>query len=147
MEDRIMVKAEANIIINAPVEKVYSFLLDTEKLPDWLPLLMEVHDIKGKGIGQKYKWTYKFIGIKFEGMNEIVELVPNKKAVTKSTAGIDSVWTYNLSQKGKDTQVDLLVEYTIPVPVIGKFAESFVVKQGTRDIKHALETLKHVVEA
>ena len=142
-----MVKAEANIIINAPVEKVYSFLLDTEKLPDWLPLLMEVHDIQGKGIGQKYKWTYKFIGIKFEGMNEIVELVPNKKAVTKSTAGIDSVWTYNLSQKGKDTKVDLLVEYTIPVPVVGKFAESFVVKQGTRDIKHALETLKHVVEA
>lgn len=142
-----MVKAEANIIINAPVEKVYSFLLDTEKLPDWLPLLMEVHDIQGKGIGQKYKWTYKFIGIKFEGMNEIVELVPNKKAVTKSTAGIDSVWTYNLSQKGKDTKVDLLVEYTIPVPVVGKFAESFVVKQGTRDMKHALETLKHVVEA
>jgi uncharacterized membrane protein len=142
-----MVKAEANITINAPVEKVYSFLLDTEKLPDWLPLLMEVHDIQGKGIGQKYKWTYKFIGIKFEGMNEIVELVPNKKAVTKSTAGIDSVWTYNLSQKGKDTKVDLLVEYTIPVPVVGKFAESFVVKQGTRDMKHALETLKHVVEA
>jgi uncharacterized membrane protein len=147
MEDRIMVKAEANIIINAPVEKVYNFLLDTEKLPDWLTLLMEVHDIQGKGLGQKYKWTYKFIGIKFEGINEIVELVPNKKAVTKSTAGIDSVWTYNLSQKGKDTQVDLLVEYTIPVPVIGKFAESFVVKQGIRDIKHALETLKHVVEA
>jgi hypothetical protein len=31
--------------------------------------------------------------------------------------------------------------------VIGKFAESFVVKQGTRDIKHALETFKHVLEA
>ena len=122
-------------------------MIDTEKLPDWLPLLMEVHDIQGKGVGQKYKWTYKFIGIKFEGMNEIVELVPNKKVVTKSTAGIDSVWTCNFNQKGKDTQVDLLVEYTIPVPVLGKFAESFVVKQGTRDMKHALETLKHMLEA
>jgi hypothetical protein len=39
------------------------------------------------------------------------------------------------------------VEYTIPVPVLGKFAESFVVKQGTRDMKHALETMKYVVEA
>ncbi|MBU1182742.1 MAG: hypothetical protein KKF00_11385 [Proteobacteria bacterium] len=32
-------------------------------------------------------------------------------------------------------------------PLLGKFAESFVVKQGMRDIKHALETFKHVLEA
>lgn len=141
-----MVKAEANSIINAPVEKVFGRLMETEKLPDWMPLLMEVHDIQGKGVGQKYKWTYKFMGIKFEGMNEVVEEVPNKKVVIKSTAGIDSVWTWNLNQEGTGTKVDLLVEYTIPVPVIGKFAESFVVKQGTRDMKHALETFKHVIE-
>jgi len=147
MEDRVMVKAEGNIIINAPVEKVFGLMIEAEKLPDWMPLLMEVHDIQGKGVGQKYKWTYKFIGIKFEGMNEIVEQVPNKKVVTKSTAGIDSVWTWNFNQEGTGTKVDLLVEYTIPVPVLGKFAENFVVKQGTHDIKHALETFKHMLEA
>jgi uncharacterized membrane protein len=147
MEDRIMVKAEGNIIINAPVEKVYGLLLEAEKLPDWLPLMMEVHDIQGKGVGKKFKWTYKFIGITFEGMTEVVEEVPNKKVVTKSKAGIESVWTFNLNQKGGGTQVDLLVEYTIPVPVLGKFAESFVVKQGTRDMKHALETMKYMLEA
>ena len=52
MEDRIMVKGEANIIVNAPVEKVYGLVLDTERMPDWLPLLMEVHDIQGKGVKQ-----------------------------------------------------------------------------------------------
>ena len=143
-----MVKAEGNIIINAPVEKVFGLVMDTERMPDWLPLMMEVHDIQGKkDIGRKFKWTYKFIGIKFEGMSEIVELVPNKKIVTKSKAGIESVWTFNFSQKGKDTQTDLLVEYTIPVPLLGKFAESLVVKQGTRDLKHSLETLKNLLEA
>ena len=142
-----MVKAEGNIFINVPVEKVYGLLLEAEKLPDWLPLMMEVHDIQGKGVGKKFKWTYKFIGITFEGMTEVVEEVPNKKVVTKSKAGIESVWTFNLNQKEGGTQVDLLVEYTIPVPVLGKFAESFVVKQGTRDMKHALETMKHMLEA
>jgi uncharacterized membrane protein len=147
MEDRIMVKAEGSIIINAPVEKVFGLLLDTEKLPDWLPLMMEVHDIQGKGVGKKFKWTYKFIGIPFEGMTEVVEEIPNKKVVTKSKAGIESVWTFNLNKEGGGTKVDLVVEYTIPVPVLGKYAESFVVKQGTRDIKHALETFKYVLEA
>ncbi len=141
-----MVKAEGNIIINAPVEKVFDLVAETENLPSWLTLMMEVHDIQGKGVGKKFKWTYKFIGIKFEGMSEIAEEVPNKKIVTKSKAGIESVWTFNFNQKEKSTQVDLLVEYTIPVPVIGKFAEGFVVKQGTLDMKHALETLKHVIE-
>jgi uncharacterized membrane protein len=142
-----MVKAEGNIIINEPVEKVFGLLIDTEKAPDWLPLMMEVSDIQGKGVGKKFKWTYKFIGIKFEGMSEVVEEVPNKKVVTTSKAGIESVWTFDLNQDGTGTKVDLLVEYTIPVPVLGKFAESFVVKQGTHDIKHALENLKHVLEA
>lgn len=141
-----MVKAEGNIIVNAPVEKVFGLLTDTEKLTDWLPLMMEVSDIQGKGVGKKFKWTYKFIGIRFEGMSEVVEEVPNKKVITKSKAGIESVWTFNLNQEGTGTKVDLLVEYTIPVPVLGKFAESFVVKQGARDIKNALETFKHMLE-
>jgi uncharacterized membrane protein len=147
MEDRAMVKAEANIVINAPVEKVYGLFQQTERLPDWMPLLMEVHDIQGDGVGKKFKWTYKFIGIKFEGMSEIAEQVENKKVVVKSKAGIESIWTWKFNPEGKGTKVDVLVEYTIPIPVLGKFAESFVVKQGTRDVKHTLETLKHVLEA
>lgn len=142
-----MVKAEANIIINAPVEKVYGLLIDSEKLPEWMPLLVEVHDVQGKGVGQKYKWTYKFMGIRFEGINEVTEQVENQKTVIKSKAGIDSIWTWSFTEEGGGTKVDVLVEYTIPIPVLGKFAENFVVKQGSRDVKHALETLKHMLEA
>jgi uncharacterized membrane protein len=142
-----MVKAEGNIIINAPVEKVFGLLTDTEKLPDWLTLCMEVHDIQGSGVGKKFKWTYKFIGIKFEGMSEVAEQVEDKRVVTKSKAGIESIWTFNLSKEGAGTKVNLVVEYTIPIPVLGKFAENFVVKQGTRDMKHALENMKYLLEA
>lgn len=141
-----MVKGEANIFINAPVEKVFGFLLETEKLPEWMPLLVEVYDIQGKGVGQTYKWTYKFMGIKFEGTNEIIELLENMKTVTKSKAGIDSIWTFTLEKEGVGTKVDLLVEYTVPIPVLGKFAENYVVKKSTQDIQQALESLKHVLE-
>ena len=96
-----MVKAEGNIIINAPVEKVFGLLIDTEKLPDWLTLMMEVHDIQGKGVGKKFKWTYKFIGIKFEGMSEIVEEIPNRKV-------LDSII---LNYSGKKN----IIDYSFPV--------------------------------
>ncbi len=141
-----MVKAEGTIVINAPVEKVFGLLQDTERLPEWMPLLIDVSDIKGDGVGKTFKWTYKFIGIKFTGESKITEEVANQKVVTKSTAGIESVWTWKFTREGKGTKVDLLVEYTIPVPVLGKFAEPFVVKQGVKDIKHTLETFKHLLE-
>jgi uncharacterized membrane protein len=142
-----MVKAEGNIVIDAPVEKAFELLLDTERLPEWMSLLIDVSDIQGEGVGKTFKWTYKFIGIKFEGSSEIIEQVTNQKTVTKSTAGVESVWTWNLAPEGDGTKADLLVEYTIPIPVLGKFAENFVVKQGQRDIKHIMETFKHLLEA
>jgi len=142
-----MVKADGSVVINAPVDKVYGLLKDTERLPEWMPLLIDVSDIQGEGVGQAYNWTYKFLGIKFKGKNEIVEEVANKKSVTKSTAGIEAVWDWDFSPEGNGTKVDVVVEYTIPVPVLGKFAEPFVVKQGMKDIKHTLETFKHLLEA
>ena len=142
-----MVKAEGSVSINAPVDKVYGLLIDSERLPEWMPLLIDVSDIQGEGVGRTFKWTYKFIGIKFKGKSTVVEEVTNQKSVVKSTAGIEAVWTYNLGQDGNGTKVDLVVEYTIPVPVLGKFAENFVVKQGMKDLKHTLDTFKHLLEA
>ena len=142
-----MVKAEGSINIGVPVEKVWDLPIDSEKLPEWMPLLMDVSDIQGEGVGETFKWTYKFIGIKFNGSSTVAERVTNKKSVVKSKAGIESIWTWDLSSDGDNTKVDLVVEYTIPVPVLGKFAEGFVVKQGNRDIKFTLENMKSVLEA
>lgn len=142
-----MVKAEGSVVINAPVEKVYGLLTETKRLPEWMPLLIEVSEIQGEGVGQTFSWKYKFIGITFHGKSTIVERVENKKSVVKSTAGVEAVWTWDLSQEGSGTKVDLVVEYTIPVPVLGKFAEPFVVKQGMKDTKHTLDTFKHLLEA
>lgn len=142
-----MVKAEGSVVIKAPVEKVFGLLQDTERLPEWLPLLIDVSDIKGEGVGKTFKWTYKFLGIKFQGSSEIVEQVENRKSVVKSASGIEAVWNWDLAPEGKSTKVDLVVDYKIPVPVLGKFAEPFVVKQGMKDIKHTLETFKHLLEA
>ena len=142
-----MVKAEASIVIGAPVEKVWGLIINAEKLPEWMPLLIDVSDIQGEGVGETFKWTYKFLGIKFNGSSTVEDRITNQKNVVKSKAGIESIWTWDLSSEGNNTKVNLVVEYTIPVPVLGKFAENFVVKQGNRDIKFTLENLKNVLEA
>lgn len=141
-----MVKANANTIINAPVDKVWDTLNDKGRMTEWMPLLEEVSDIQGDGVGSSFHWKYKFLGMKFNGSSKVEEQVKNKKQVVKSKAGIESIWKWNLAPEGDGTKVDLEIEYTIPVPVLGKFAEKYVVKQGKRDTEYLIGNLKHFLE-
>jgi len=146
MEDKIMVKAEVNTFIKAPVNKVWEVLNDTERLPEWMPLLEDINDIQGEGVGSTFNWKYKFLGIKFKGSSKIEEQEAGKKHVMKSKAGIESIWTWNFTPEGDGTKVNLNVEYTIPVPVLGKYAEKYVVKQGKRDMEYLMDNFKHFLE-
>ena len=142
-----MVKAETSIIINVPVDKAWALLNDTEKLPEWMPLLMEVSDIQGEGVGKSFNWAYKFLGIKFKGSSSITEEEINRKHVTKSKAGVESIWTWTFVPEDNTTKANLTVEYTIPVPVLGKYAEKYVVKQGKRDMDYLIENFKAALES
>ena len=142
-----MAQGQSSIIIDSPVEKVWEIFDDVSRLTEWMSLMTEVSDAKGKGVGSSYKWGYKFMGIPFKGTTTVVEEDPNKKRVVKSEGGIDSIWTWEFAPVENGTKLDVTVEYTIPGQVLGKFVEPFVVKQGIRDVNHALENLKHMVEA
>jgi len=141
-----MAKIEGDILIKAPKEKAWAFLTDVEKLPDWMPLLTEVSDVQGEGVGRSYNWGYKFMGIKFKGKNKVIEEIPNQKNITEAEGGIKAKWDWDFASEGEDTKVHVIVDFNIPGPVLGKFVEGFVVKQSKRELDHALENLKHMVE-
>jgi uncharacterized membrane protein len=142
-----MPKGESSVVISASVEKVWAIFNDAQKLPDWMSLMTEVSDIQGEGVGKTYKFVYKFMGIPFKGTTEVLEQVPNKKSVVKSEGGASSTWTWEFAPVEDGTKVSVVVEYAIPGQVLGKFVEPFVVKQGNRDVAHALGNLKHLLES
>jgi hypothetical protein len=39
------------------------------------------------------------------------------------------------------------VEYTVPLPVLGKLTEHLISKQNERNLKSSLENIKHLLEA
>jgi hypothetical protein len=39
------------------------------------------------------------------------------------------------------------VDYTIPIPVLGKLAENLIKKQNERNIASSMENIKHMLEA
>jgi len=141
-----MAKVERSITINAPVEKVFSYITDPMNSLEYTPGMTEVRDITGQGLGQKFGWTYKMIGIPFKGEFEVMECIPNERYVEKSTGGIVSTWTWTFKPEAGGTLVNVVVEYTIPVPVLGKVGERLVMKQTEREADISVAYIKERLE-
>ena len=142
-----MAKIQRSIIINAPPEKVFAYLQDPMNVPEWLPGMIEVRNITGSDVGQRYEWTYKMLGIHFNGESEVTEIIQNERFVLKSKAGIESIWVYTYEPHEGGTKLSLDLDYKVPVPVLGKLAEKLVLKTNEREAELAMENIKTIVEA
>jgi len=141
-----MAKVERSIIINAPVEKVFSYISDPNSELESIPSITDIRDITGQGVGQRWGWSYKMMGISLKGGSEVIEYIPNQRLVHKSTGGIVSTWTYTFNPEAGGTRVNLVVDYTIPVPVLGKIAERLVLRQNEREADLAMTNIKERLE-
>lgn len=143
-----MASVTRSVTVHAPVEKVYHYLEDPTHLPEFWPSLVEVSDVHTlPNGGHSNHWRYKMAGIPFEGTSEDVEHIANERIVSKTKGGIASTQTWTLEPRGRDTEVTFEVDYTVPVPVLGKLAESAIVKLNEHESEATMANLKTVLEA
>jgi len=141
-----MEKVERSITINAPVDKVFAYITDPKNEMEWLPGNTDVRDITGQGVGQRWGYTYKMMGVPFKGEDEVLEYTPNQRYVTKSTGGIRSTWSWTFKPEDGGTRLNVTVEYTIPVPVLGKVGERLALGQVEREADLAAANIKARLE-
>ena len=144
-----MPKLEKTITINAPVEKVFSYLQDnpTNLLQIW-PSLVAVEDVQQlPNGGTSFRWAYRMAGINFKGTSEDIEYVSNQRVITKTKGGIEATYTWTFRSKDGGTEMTVEVDWTVPVPVLGKLAEALIVRQQERGFDLVLANLKDRMEA
>lgn len=141
-----MAKVERTITVNVPVEKVFSYISDPNHELDTIPSITDIRDVTGEGVGQKWGWSYKMVGISLKGESEVTEYIPNQRLVHKSKGGIESTWTYTLNQEDGSTQMNLVVEFKIPIPVLGKVGERMVLNRTEREADLAMTNIKERLE-
>lgn len=143
-----MAKITKSIYINAPVERVFEYHTDPNNNTEYWPSMVEVMDIEDHPTGgKKFDWVYKMAGIRFEGTTTPIEWVPNKRLVVKSTGGIESTFIYDYEPEGEGTRLSMEVDYKVPVPVLGKLAESFILRSNEREADTVLANIKDICEA
>jgi uncharacterized protein YndB with AHSA1/START domain len=134
--------------IHARAEDVFDFLEDKTHVPEFWPSMIEVSDIRDLPNGGKhYHWAYKMAGLRFEGDSDEIEVIPNKKLVSKNEKGIESTITWLMEGHGDDTDVTFEVDYRVPVPVLGRLAEKVVVKLNENEADVMMANLKTQIEA
>lgn len=142
-----MAKIEKSIFINAPVEKVFTFMAEPKNLPEIWPSLLEVKDVESlPNGGSCYNWVYKLAGMRIEGHAEWIEFVPNQRIVDKNESGIPSTFVYAYQPEDGGTRVTVQAEYTIPGAILGKLAEPFIVKMNENEADTVLANLKARME-
>ena len=142
-----MVKMVKTINIKAPVEKVFEYISEPTNLPEIWPSLVEVKDVqKLPSGGTRNRWVYKMAGILLEGTSEETEYVPNQRLVSKTKGAVESTQIWMFQPEVGGTKVTFEVEYTVPIPVLGKLAEAIIVKMNEHEGELILANLKTRME-
>lgn len=143
-----MAKVKKTITIKAPVEKVFGFISEPTNLPEFWPSLVEVKDVKRlPNGGTSNRWVYKMAGMRLEGTSEDVERIMNQRLVSKTKGGVASTQTWIFQPEADGTKVTFEVEYTVPIPVLGKLAEAIIVKMNEHEGDSVMANLKARMEA
>jgi carbon monoxide dehydrogenase subunit G len=133
--------------IHASADKVFAYLDEPMNLVEWMVGMVEVRNVIGTGAGQQYDGSYKMGGIVLHGQATIIEHALNDYAVHQTIGAISSTWGFRLEPSEHGTQITIDVEYSIPIPIIGKLAERIVRSRNEREFRLSIENLKELLEA
>ena len=129
-----MAKVDKEVWIEAPLDKIYDYISYPGNMPEFWPSLMEIKDLKTlPNGGYSAQWVYKMLGLRFDGEAEYTRISPNEFFVIETKGGIKStiVWTFR-SREDK-TRVTFTVDYKVPIPLLGKLAESIITRMNNNE--------------
>jgi uncharacterized membrane protein len=144
-----MVTIERTIFIDAPVERVFSYMTNPANLPEIWPCLVEVNDLHQtrEGTGTTYNWVYKMAGAHFEGIAEIIEFIPNQRLAVKDEGGINAIRTITLQSVERGTYYTLQMDYALPPLLLGELDAGFIQRLNECEADVVLANLKAKMEA
>lgn len=140
-----MATIERSFFVKAPPERVFTFLADHANDTQWLPGMVDSRNFAGESTGYQWEWTFKMIGISFDGTGRILEHDPPRRHVVETRGGVVSTWAWTLEPEREGTRVSLQMEYTVPVAVVGKIAEKLLFKQNEKATDEGIANLQRIL--
>lgn len=95
----------------------------------------------------RFRWTRRLLGVRFEGLTELVAFPPHKGILCQITGGTHALMEWVLDKTEQGTHVTLYLDYTPPAPLLHKHSEQSIADAVAADAKAALSNLAAFVTA
>ena len=144
-----MAAIETSILVNRPVEEVFAFAADTEKIALWAGAVTEAKQTSEGpvGVGTTSNRVWQFLGRRLEASHVVTEYQPNSRYSAKGTSGPVPSEEEHLSFEAVEggTRVTLAVD--IEAAGFFKLAAPILTRIISRQVENDVETLKDLLEA
>jgi uncharacterized membrane protein len=107
-----MLKLHKQIIVKAPLDKVFGYIEKPENLPEIWPSLYEVSKVeKIPSGGHRFMWLYNMIGTPIKGTTETYKYEDRKLLFDKATGDVEGTFKWTFTGENGTTEVTFDVEY------------------------------------
>ncbi len=132
-------RVEKDIVVSAPVARVYELWTDFENFPRFMHHVEEVSRTGDKML----HWKAKLGPLTLEWDAEIKALVPNRTVTWRSTTGAENAGAVTLAEKGNITEMHVVIEYS---PNLFEQIADMVTGEMRRSVEQDLERFRALAE-
>lgn len=137
-----------SVTISSDPGRIIDYIADVNNHPAFLGPLKSVSKVTGdpRKPGASWDWTFVMAGVEFTGRAETVAFDAGKKYSFKTTAGIQSTFTYSAEAGKGGTKVTIDVTYEVPKTLAARMQTAVVEKLNEAEGARAVENLKAILD-
>lgn len=140
-------RVESRIDIHAPAARIFAFIADVQRQPEWIGAVSGVSNVSSDpvGLGTTFRLSLALMGKTAEADQAVTRFEPDTVFTQSTTSGpIPTEITISLSESNGVTTVHNVTEADISS--LGRFAGPIVTRTIRRQLDTDLQTLKSLME-
>ena len=133
--------------VTATPRQVIDYISNVSNHPAFIPPLISVENLRGnpRQPGATWEWAFVMAGVQIRGRAETVTVREAELFSFKTSAGIESTFTYSAEPAGGGTRLTLDVVYEVPQTVLAKVLDRAVVERmHESDADKVVENLRTI---
>ncbi len=137
--------------VQKPLEEVWEFGLQTERIPEWQFDIAGVDEVQGSihSPGYAYTLIYRIAGRDLRSPVQVTRFEPPTLIETSGRTPIGGVFcsTSRMQAAAQGTRVDWQMEYQLPLGIIGRFLDWLIFRRAFREtVRKYNENFKAIAE-
>jgi len=140
-----MTRVEASVVVPAPLGEVFAYASDWRKWEEWWEGVSDFRPTTdlARGNGTRYAYKAWIGGLTLNLETEIHDFAENVGWVGTVIKGPPHRTQWVFEDQGERTRLTYILEYNIPVPVLGRLLDNWLMRPGwQRRLERSLENLR-----